>query len=216
MRLEYALTVNDPRSVMVSVIQAKSTGRSHLSKVDVMTVLGICQARKGLGLSLMYAKYTKDKVETASALKELQPVATSLWVTGDASRGLKGNGSLVDKRHALAIRCLAALALEDYCRTVDTAGAMCRCKGRGRVVDPVSREFPDEPGIKTCPRCHGLGVTPFPASRVYRTVNKLIPELPQSTFYAKWKLIYDLLVERCYQEESTVEQEYKILSSIIC
>ena len=213
MRLEYALTINDPRSVMIAAIQSKSTGRSHLSKVDIMTVLGICQSRKGLGLSLMYAKYTKDKVETAAALKALQPVATSLWVKGDSSRGLKGNGLLVDKRHALAIKCLAALALEDYCRTVDTKGAMCRCKGRGRVADPDSREFPDEPGIKTCPRCHGLGVTPFPASRVYRAVNKLIPELPQSTFYAKWKLIYNLLVERCYQEESTVEQEYKLLAN---
>ena len=212
MRLEYALTINDPRGVMIAAIQSKSTGRAHLSKVDIMTVLGICQSRKGLGLSLMYAKYTKDKVETAAALKALQPVATSLWVKGDSSRGLKGNGSLVDKRHALAIRCLAALALEDYCRTVDTEGAMCRCKGRGRVADPESREFPDEPGIKTCPRCHGLGVTPLPASRVYRAVNSLIPSLSQSTFYAKWKFIYDVLVERCYQEENSVKHEYKLIS----
>lgn len=212
MRLEYALTVNDPRSVMIAAIQSKSTGRSHLSKVDVMTVLGICQSRKSLGLSLMYAKYTKDRMETNHALAALQPVATSLWVKGDSSRGLKGNGSLVDKRHALAIKCLAVLALEDYCRTVDTEGAMCRCKGRGRVADPESREFPDEPGIKTCPRCHGFGVTPLPASRVYRAVNSLIPELPERTFYYKWKIIYDLLVECCYQEESSVEHEYKKLS----
>lgn len=211
MRLEYALTINDPRSVMVSVIQAKSTGRSHLSKVDVMNILGICQSRECLGSSLVYAKHTKDRKETSAALRDLQPVAISLWINGDSKRGIRGNGSFVDRRHVLAVRCLAALALEDYCRTVDTENAMCRCKGRGRVIDPNSREFPDEPGIKTCPRCHGLGITPLPASRVYRTVNKLIPELSQSTFYAKWKLIYDLLVERCYQEESMFEHEYKNL-----
>lgn len=72
MRLEYALTVNDPRSVMIAAIQSKSTGRSHLSKADVMTVLGICQSRKSLGLSLMYAKYTKDRMETNHALAALQ------------------------------------------------------------------------------------------------------------------------------------------------
>lgn len=215
MRLEYALTVNDPRSVMIAAILSKSTGRSHLSKVDVMTVLGICQSRKSLGLSLMYAKYTKDRMETNHALAALQPIAISLWIHGDKSQGLNGNGKLADKKQVMAVRAMAMLAIEEYCRTVDTEGAKCRCKGRGRVVDPESREFPDEPGIKTCPRCHGLGVTPLPASRVYRAVKSLIPNLPQSTFYAKWKFIYDLLVERCYQEESSVEHEYKLISKDI-
>lgn len=213
MRLEYALTVNDPRSVMVSVIQAKSTGRSHLSKADIMTVLGICQSRKGIGLSLMYAKYTKDKIEMKSSISSLQTIAINIWVNGDPARGFKGHGKLTDKKHVMAVKCLATLALEDYCRTADSDGAMCRCKGRGKVTAPESKEFPDEPGMKTCPRCHGAGITPLPASRVYRTIKHIIPDLTKSTFYSKWKLVYDLLVDKCSQEESAVESEYKLVSN---
>lgn len=208
MRIEYALSIGDPRSVVTAAIQARSTGPSHIDKEGVKTAMGICQSRCAVGMALLNAKYRKDHGDTAKAISSLQQVAVALWVGGDRHRGLAGCGKLNSRQEALAVRGLAALAVEEYCRTADTPGAKCRCGGRGVVEDPNSREFPDEPGIKTCPRCHGTGLKPLPASRVYRTVAVLLPELTQSTFYAKWKLVYDLLVERCSIEEGAAKAEY--------
>ncbi len=214
MRIEYALSIGDPRSVVTAAIQASSTGPSSIDKDGVKTAMGICQARAGLGMALLNAKFRKDHGDTAQAVSSLQRMAVTLWVQGDQRRGLAGCGKLKSRNEALAVRCLAALAVEEYCRTADTPGAKCRCGGRGIVSDPASLEFHDEPGIKTCPRCHGVGLKPLPASRVYRTVTALLPDLPQSTFYAKWKLVYDLLVERCSIEESMGREAYHNITRV--
>ena len=212
MRLEYALTVNDPRSVTTAAIQSASTRSSHMTKADVMTALGICQSRGGVGLSLMYAKYKKDRTEADKAIRAIHGFAVDLWICGDKSRGVSGNGPLKNKAEALAVKAVAVLAIEEFTRTADTPGAKCRCGGRGFVNDASSREFPDEPGIKTCPRCHGTGLTPLPASRVFKVVSKLLPETSNRAFYSKWKLFYELLVERCGIEESIAAMAYGTLT----
>ena len=214
MRIEYALSIGDPRSVVTAAIQARSTGPSNIDKEGVKIAMGCCQAREGLGMALLNAKFRKDHGDTTRAISSLQRVAVDLWVLGDRRRGLASCGKLKSRNEALAVRCLATLAVEEYCRTADTPGAKCRCGGRGVVSDPASREFHDEPGIKTCPRCHGAGLKPLPASRVYRTVTALLPDLPQSTFYAKWKLVYDLLVERCSIEESMGREAYHNITRV--
>ena len=81
MRLEYALTVNDPRSVTTAAIQSASTGSSHMTKADVMTALGICQSRGGVGLSLMYAKYKKDRTEADKAIRAIHGFAVDEFPT---------------------------------------------------------------------------------------------------------------------------------------
>ena len=36
MRLEYALSIGEPRSAMIQSIQSRSTGPSHLTQADVL------------------------------------------------------------------------------------------------------------------------------------------------------------------------------------
>lgn len=61
MRLEYALSIGEPRSAMIQAIQSRSTGPSHLTQADVLGALGLVQKYEGVGLALMMARYTKDK-----------------------------------------------------------------------------------------------------------------------------------------------------------
>ncbi len=39
MRLEYAISIGEPRSVMIQAIQSRSTGSSHLTRADVLGAL---------------------------------------------------------------------------------------------------------------------------------------------------------------------------------
>mgnify|MGYP003447894492 CR=1 FL=1 len=39
MRLEYALSIGEPRSAMIQAIQSRSTGPSHLTQADVLGAL---------------------------------------------------------------------------------------------------------------------------------------------------------------------------------
>ena len=71
MRLEYALTVCDPRSLMVADIQAATSRSSGLSKADIMTALGYVQRQEHAGLALLYAKYLKHDNEISYALDAL-------------------------------------------------------------------------------------------------------------------------------------------------
>lgn len=55
MRLEYALSIGEPRSAMIQAIQSRSTGPSHLTQADVLGALGLVQKYEGVGLALMMA-----------------------------------------------------------------------------------------------------------------------------------------------------------------
>ncbi len=47
MRLEYALSIGEPRSAMIQAIQPRSTGPSHLTQADVLGRWGWCRNMKG-------------------------------------------------------------------------------------------------------------------------------------------------------------------------
>ena len=59
MRLEYALSIGEPRSAMIQAIQSRSTGPSHLTQADVLGALGLVQKYEGVGLALMMAQCSK-------------------------------------------------------------------------------------------------------------------------------------------------------------
>ena len=214
MRLQYALTLNDPKSVDAAAVQIfGSSGSSGLSKTDVLTALGYLQGKEPAGLALMYARYTKDRDETRRATQACTRLAIGLA----ARLPTRERG----KQQITIARSLARLAVLEYARTADTPGAKCRCGGTGTVADTEAMDRMIEQGgapsmmpQKPCTRCRGTGLRPVPASRVYRAVKALAPELAERTFYRNWQAVYDELLAWCQEQEDRAERGYMRLTRV--
>ncbi|MGN5574265.1 antitermination protein Q [Enterobacter sp. Lyrl_3] len=205
MRLKYAITIGDPKSAQIVAIQARSTGESHLNREDIVTSLGLTQARSRAGLSLIYAKYTKDRFSAESALAELQRYAASITDKYFPSKKPEG--------FCAAVSVISILALEEYCRTADTPGAKCRCGGKGEVRDLKSSRMKGRPIQMPCPRCHGTGLKPLTRSRCHHAILKHC-SVSQSTFSRYWNPFYDDLLNWCLQQESNAEASYNWITSL--
>ena len=200
MRFEYAITVGDPRSVMLQAYQAQSTERSHLTKSDVMTALGMVQKHNGAGMALVMARYCKDLGDAKKALLAVQAECTKIaprYVGGNKERG-----------HGMALRRVAELALEHYCRTADTPGAACRCGGRGTVRDLELSKLHGEPMDKACPRCGGTGLRPILGSQVRRPIEVLVGQFTRGQWERGWRPLYLAVLAWCHQQESTTQARY--------
>lgn len=81
----------------------------------------------------------------------------------------------------------------------------CQCKGRGKVPDEEQTELQGVPVIKDCPRCSGRGYRRMPSSKAYNAIRHLVPDLNERTWRRNWKPFYEMLVEKCYVEESCAE-----------
>lgn len=202
MRLDYALTVCDPRSVMVAEIQQATSGSSGLSKADIMTALGMLQKREHAGLALLYAKYLKHEDELSYALE-------ALWDTFRAKHRTS------NARTMNVMRQLVAVAVFDYCRTPEDKAQQCpACKGRKEVRDREAEQALFEQCSKVieitkpCKRCHGTGLKPFSKSTVVKLVQQIIPKVSERTIYRNYMPIYDEMVQWCYVQENAAMSAY--------
>lgn len=208
MRFEYAITVGDPRSVMLQACQAQSTGRSHLTKSDVMTALGMVQKHNGAGMALVMARYCKDLGDAKKALLAVQAECTKMaprYVGANKERG-----------HGMALCRVAELALEHYCRTVDTPGAACHpqfCRGRGVIRDLELSRLHGKAIDKVCPRCGGTGLRPIPGTQFRRAIEPLAGGLTRGQWERGWYPLYLAVLAWCHQQESEVEAFYKRLTA---
>ncbi|WP_336240466.1 antitermination protein [Citrobacter werkmanii] len=205
MRLKYAITIGDPKSSQIVAYQARSTGDSHLTREDIVTSLGVTQSRCRTGLSLIYAKYTKDQYAAVIALRGLQQYAKSV------TKSYFPHNSGCGFRAAISV--LAMLALEEYCRTADTPGAKCRCGGKGEVRDLKNSRRKGKPIHKQCPRCHGTGLKPLTRSRCHHAILPYCP-VSQPTFSRYWNPFYDELLTWCYRQESIAEDTYNLITQM--
>lgn len=205
MRLKYAITIGDPKSAQIAAIQARSTGNSHLTRDDIVISLGLTQSRCRTGLSLIYAKYTKDQHAAAMALTGLQQYATSIS-KDHLPANIGGNTSE-------AITVLASLALEEFCRTADTPGAKCRCGGKGLIRDIKKSQQKNMPVSKNCPRCKGTGLRPLTETRCHHALLRVI-SLSQSTYSRHWSPLYQSLLSWCYRQEQMAEDSYNLITSL--
>ena len=201
MRFEYAIAVGDPRSVMLQAYQVQSTGRSHLTKSDVMTALGLVQKHNGAGLALVMARYCKDLGDAKKAQLAVQAECAKIAPCFV--------GANKERSHGLALRRVAELALAHYCRTADTPGAACRCGGKGTVRDLESSRLHGKPMDKTCSRCGGTGLTPIPGSQVRRAIEPLAGQFTRGQWERRWYPLYLAVLAWCHQQESEAQAHYR-------
>lgn len=211
MNLEAAIKHFSPKSLMISD-SSRATASAALTGTDVMAALGMAQSRAELGFALFFAKHMKDRESREKAIKLLASVAFKM--------APPAVGKVAGRRMAKAMLILCGQAVDVYCRTADDPQVRCtQCKGR-RMVAPIAlangagvicdHELTtiSEPGGRSCPRCHGIGLKPVPASRAYRAINALLPELPQQTWSLNWKPFYEALLTRCEVEESEADHQF--------
>ncbi|EMO5715222.1 hypothetical protein RVW00_000147 [Enterobacter bugandensis] len=205
MRLKYAITIGDPKSAQIVAIQARSTGESHLNREDIVTSLGLTQARSRAGLSLIYAKYTKDRYYAEIALAELLNYAASITDRYFPSKKQEG--------FSAAISVMSILVLEEYCRTADTPGAVCRCGGKGTVKDLKKSKQKNAHIDKPCSRCKGTGLKPLTQTRCHHALLKIM-SISQPTYSRYWSPFYRALMDWCYQQEGDAERTYNMITNL--
>ncbi|MGL6053492.1 MAG: antitermination protein [Aeromonas salmonicida] len=201
MRLEYALSIGEPRSVMLQAIQSRSTGPSHLTQADVLGALGLVQKYEGVGLALMMARYTKDKASYRKAVIGVMALCSK--------QAAKYVGSIKSRGHAMALKTIAALAVEHYCRTADIPDAACQCKGRGNVRDMEASRLHGKPIDKICPRCGGTGLRPIPGTQIRRAIEPRLGPLSRGEWEQQWYPLYQAVLAWCHVQESEVQVFYK-------
>ncbi|EKH2730776.1 hypothetical protein O7C87_003391 [Salmonella enterica] len=199
MRLTYAIALLSPHTARPEY-QATDTGSSRLTAGDVIAAMGIVQARQPAGLAMVTAKFTKDSDAEKNALDALTRYGCAVCC--------KYIGRTEGKNVFLAVRALAAFALEDYSRTADTPGAKCLCGGRGEIRDIKQSIKAGKPVTKTCSRCKGSGLKPLPHSRCHHAIINYV-RVSQSTYSRRWKPFYDALLSWCYQQQSAAEREFE-------
>ncbi|HCU16938.1 MAG TPA: antitermination protein [Hafnia paralvei] len=80
----------------------------------------------------------------------------------------------------------------------------CRCGGSGKVRDLVESERQGVPVEKTCIKCSGRGFPRLKDSEIYSAIG-----IPDATWRRNFKPLFELLVQRCYIEESYAEDALK-------
>lgn len=201
MRLEYALSIGEPRSAMIQAIQSRSTGPSHLTQADVLGTLGLVQKYEGVGLALMMVRYTKDKESHRKAVIGVMAKCSKL--------APKYVGSIKTRGQGMALKALAVVAVQHYCRTADTPGAACQCKGRGNVRDMEASRLHGKPVDKPCPRCGGTGLRPIPGTQIRRAIEPLLGSLSRGEWERQWYPLYQAVLAWCHVQESEVEAFYR-------
>ncbi len=206
MRLEYAFSIGTPRSVMLQATQSRSTGPSHLTQADVLGALGLVQKYEGVGLALMMARYTKEKASYRKAV---------IGVMANCSKQApKYVGANKSRGHAMALKTIAALAVEHYCRTADTPDATCQCKGRGNVRDMEASRLHGKPIDKICARCGGTGLRPIPGTQIRRTIEPLLGTLSRGEWERQWYPLYQAVLVWCHVQECEVVTLYKRVTAV--
>ncbi|MFQ2400408.1 antitermination protein Q [Aeromonas dhakensis] len=201
MRLEYALSIGEPRSAMIQAIQSRSTGPSHLTQADVLGALGLVQKYEGVGLALMMARYTKDKESHRKAV-----IGVMAQCSNQAPKYV---GTIKSRGHAMALNTIAALAVEHYCRTADTPNAACQCKGRGNVRDMEASRLHGKPIDKICARCGGTGLRPILGTQIRRAIEPRLGTLSRGEWEQQWYPLYQAVLAWCYQQEVNTQECYR-------
>lgn len=102
------------------------------------------------------------------------------------------------------------------CEACDGKGqlsARCRCGGKGEVLDRKATKEKGVPVFKKCERCSGNGFSTVSSATVHRVIQKLLPDLHQSSWSRNWKPLFEKLVDVLHREERHASSEFEKATS---
>lgn len=100
-------------------------------------------------------------------------------------------------------------SLCEKCNGTGKISKRCQCGGTGKTLDRKATELQGVPVYKECKRCKGRGYSRPKSSVAYRGIFSELPSLPDRTWRYSWKPFYEMLVSRCFQEESYSNTQLK-------
>ncbi|MFB0595736.1 antitermination protein [Aeromonas hydrophila] len=186
MRIEHVITAGWARASLNEAHHSGyGQGEAGVGSLGAFALLGkYCPT----GLALLLARYNKDPGQRLQALGEVIATGRTLAPTYLTKLAHRADGA--------AIIAAATLALDAYCRTADTPGAACQCKGRGvRLARDTSGERP-------CERCRGTGLRPITGARVRRALTLCLGEVTRNDWESRWYPFYLALVAWCHEQEA--------------
>ncbi|MGL6379001.1 antitermination protein Q [Aeromonas hydrophila] len=186
MRIEHVITAGWARASLNEAHHSgNGKGEAGVGSLGAFALLGkYCPT----GLALLLARYNKDPDQRRQALGEVVAAGRRLAPTYLSKLARRADGA--------AILSVATLALDAYCRTADTPGAACQCKGRGVTL---ARDTKSE---RLCERCRGTGLRPITGARVRRALALCLGEVTRNDWENRWYPFYLALVAWCHQQEA--------------
>lgn len=102
----------------------------------------------------------------------------------------------------------------EHCAGKGWIRTACRdCHGRGLVLDKKRTELHKFPVQKLCGRCNGKGYSRLPTTLVKDRVIRLVPNMTNYQWYSGYAEMINILVTKCWQEESYAEVELKKITN---
>jgi len=195
MRVEHVITAGwSKASLNEAHHSGGSKGDAGIGSLGAFAMLGkYCP----VGLALILARYNKDHGQRQQVLGEVIAIGRTLAPTYLAKLTRRADGK--------AITSVATLALDAYCRTADTPGAACCCKGRGVTL---ARDTKSE---RLCERCRGTGLRPITGARVRRALALCLGEVTRNDWESRWYPFYLALVDWCHQMEAEATHQLRRL-----
>jgi len=199
MKLENTIRFHFPKSSRIDD-ETRSTSPDNLTGPDAIAALGMTQNEAGFGIAAFFGKIGLSQNDKNKAVSLLMKRVRARCVKAKVMKTLSA------RQRARAIYLIALYAYENYCQTPENPESRCEsCKGRGKVLDRERSYNHGQHHLKDCPRCLGRGFMPIPASKLFRSLKAIIPELSQPTFSRQLKPIYDDMLSVCVFEELHAE-----------
>lgn len=197
MRIEHVITAGWARASLNEAHHSgHGKGEAGVGSMGAFALLGkYCST----GLALLLARYNKDQGQRQQALGEVIAIGRTLAPTYLTKLTHRADGA--------AIIAVATMALDAYCRTADTPGAACRCKGRGITLGTGGT--PE----RQCERCRGTELRPITGVRVRRALALCLGEVTRSDWENRWYPFYLALVAWCHEQEAEATHLLRRLGS---
>ncbi|ENU2138443.1 MULTISPECIES: antitermination protein Q [Klebsiella] len=101
-----------------------------------------------------------------------------------------------------------------HCAGKGWISTACRdCQGRGLVLDKKRTELLKVPVQKLCGRCNGKGYSRLPTTLVKGRLIRLAPDMTNYQWHSDYAEVINILVTKCWREESYAEAELKKITS---
>ncbi|EFN8668096.1 antitermination protein [Escherichia coli O171] len=234
MNLESILKFHFPKSPRLSD-ESRGTSPDALNTTDALTAAGMAQSRVELGYSAFLGKMELSQAEKHRAVvlltERLRAMAKDYEYVMELDEAKRNDLIILVAVFAFRDYCQSAatekvchkcggykFTFDDYgekhlckkCKGHGTVRNHCKqCKGRGEVPDKAASEAAEMPVFKTCQHCGGRGYSRFPVDLVRQAVNQLVFPVSRSTWWKKYRVLYEDAIAELFKEEARADNEIK-------